>query len=176
MTTLKKILYIIKEMYFVKRLNDEKIALKIIDFLLSTNAFEHTWTPGEPDLVRKGILGSLNNNCQTCWYIEDKGKIIGAMGVRENDYRSGGYEMDENYLAVHKDYRRRGLGSQLMGEVEKYVKEHQGRFILIDTCDTDLYKPARAFFEKHGYRQVGTVPDYYINGEGRIDYFKELKE
>ena len=111
-------------MYKVKRLVSEEIAVKIISFLLSNDAFEQTWAPGEADIVRKAVLDSLNGDKRNhaYWYVESNGKIIGAMGVRENTYKSGGYEMINDYLAVHKDYRRKGIATLLLKEVEKFVK------------------------------------------------------
>lgn len=106
------------------------------------------------------------------WYVEDKGEIVGAIGVRENKYGSGGYEMDQDYVAVHKDYRRRGIAAKLLQVVEEYVKNNGGRYIHVLSCDIDSYKPARLFYEKNGYKKVAVIPDYYVSGEGRIDYFK----
>ena len=82
--------------------------------------------------------------------------------------------MSEDYFAVHRDYRINGIGSMILGEIEKYVKEKKGRFLLIETCDIDLYLPARNFYEKHGYRKAGHIPEYYDKGEGRVDYFKSF--
>lgn len=162
-------------MYQVKRLKSKSVASKIIDFLLSENAFEQTWAPGEVEIVKRAVSGSLKGGRHAYWYVEDGDMIVGAMGVRENDYKSGGYVMADDYLAVHKDYRQKGIGTKLLNEVEKFVKERGGRYVLIESCDIDSYEPARKFFAKRGYRKVGAIPDYYVDGEGRVDYFKSLK-
>jgi ribosomal protein S18 acetylase RimI-like enzyme len=162
-------------MYTVRQLKSSEVAQEIVDFLLSENAFEQTWAPGEAGIVKKAVFESLKGGNHAYWYIEDNGKIIGAMGVRENDYKSGGYVMADDYLAVHKTYRRLGIGTMLIKEVEKFVKERNGRFIIIETCDIESYKPARAFFQRNGYKQVGAIPDYYVEGEGRIDYLKKFR-
>ncbi len=83
--------------------------------------------------------------------------------------------MDEDYVAVHKDYRRQGIASALLGAMESFVKSQSGRYIHILTCDINSYKPARAFYESKGYKKVAVMPNYYLPGEGRIDYYKELK-
>ncbi|MCX6732743.1 MAG: GNAT family N-acetyltransferase [Candidatus Roizmanbacteria bacterium] len=99
---------------------------------------------------------------------------MGALGVSENIYKSGGYQMTEDYMAVHKGYRKRGIGSKLLHIMEDYVRSQKGRYILIETCDIDYYLPARLFYEKNGYKKVAEIPDYYVEKEGRIDYFKKL--
>ena len=82
--------------------------------------------------------------------------------------------MDSDYIAVHKNYRNQGIASELLRKMEELVKERGGRYIHVLTCDIDSYIPARKFYEKNGYKKVSEIPNYYVPGEGRIDYFKEL--
>lgn len=161
-------------MFDVKTLQDKQMAKRVGDFLTSSDAFEQTWAPNEKLVVMNAPLDSLSDKNHRFWYVEDKGKIIGAIGVRENKYGSGGYEMNDDYLAVHRNYRRSGIGTKLLSEAERFVKEKNGRYIHILTCDIDSYKPARLFYERNGYKKVAEIPNYYVKNEGRIDYFKEF--
>jgi len=162
-------------MYAIKPLENKEDALRIIDFFFSKDAFQHIWAPGEKDLVRQAVLSSLEDgDHHQYWFVVDKGIIIGAIGVNENKYKSGGYEMADDYLAVHKDFRKQGLGTLLLQTLEKFVQQNNGRYICIETCDIPYYLPARCFYETNGYKKVGEIPDYYNIGEGRIDYFKKL--
>jgi len=77
-------------------------------------------------------------------------------------------------MAVHKEYRQQGLATLMLQKVEDYVKAKGGRYLHILSCDIDYHIPARAFYEKHGFQKVGYMPNYYVPGEGRIDYYKEL--
>ena len=115
-------------MYLIKVLKDKKTAIKIGNFLTGPNAFEQTWAPNEKNLVKKAVLDSLIRKNHQYWYIENKGKIIAAIGVRENKYGSGGYEMDSDYVAVHKNYRRRGVANKLLKAIENYVTIKKGRY------------------------------------------------
>ncbi len=161
-------------MYTVQVLEDEETAARIGEFLTSENAFEQTWAPNEKAMVMKAPKDSLHNENHCYWYVEDRGEIIGAIGVRENKYGSGGYEMDSDYVAVHKDHRRKGIASILLKSMEDYVRSKKGRYIHVLTCDIESYKPARNFYENNEYKKVAVIPNYYVAGEGRIDYFKEL--
>lgn len=162
-------------MFTVQPLKTKKDALRIVDFFFSEHAFQHVWAPGEKDMVRSAVLSGFEpDSHHHYWFIEEKGVIIGAIGINENTYKSGGYQMVEDYLAVHKKYRRRGIGTMLFKAMEDFVRKHQGRYIHIETCDIPYYEPARRFYEKNGYKKVGAMPDYYNIGEGRIDYFKKL--
>lgn len=158
----------------VKELTDAETAEMIGKFLTGLNAFEQTWAPNEKKFVEQAPVESLDKENHRYWYIEDSGEVVGAIGVRENKYGSKGFEMDSDYIAVHRDYRRQGLATKLLAEMEKFVKDIGGRYIHVLTCDIDSYLPARKFYEKHGYKRVGEIPNYYVPGEGRIDYFKEL--
>lgn len=161
-------------MYEIKVLSDEKTAIEVGEFLTHPDTFDQIWAPDEKEFVKQAPIDSVGAIHHRYWYVEEKGKIIATMGVRENKYGSGGYEMDADYMAVHKEYRNLGLASQLLKEVEEYIMEKKGRYLHVLTTDTEGYKPARAFYEKHGYRMVGEFPDYYVIGEGRIDYLKRF--
>ncbi len=161
-------------MFEVKLLSLQKDAVRLINFFYSKNAFEQTWAPGEKDTLKKSVLQSVSEKNHPYWYVENQKKIIGAIGIRENIYKSGGFEMSEDYFAVHKDYRRSGIGTLLLKKAEGFVKKNHGRYIHILSCDTNYFKPAQLFYKKNGYRKVGEMPDYYVIGEGRIDYYKNF--
>lgn len=161
--------------HMVYQLATQDEANRIIDFFYSPHAFTHEWAPGEKEIVARSVRQSIGKDNHHYWYIEDKGLLIGVIGVRENEYKSGGYEMKDDYFAVHDQFRKRGLGSVLLRTVERYVGTKKGRYIHIVSCDTDYYKPARFFYEKNGYIKVAELPDYYVVGEGRVDYYKQLK-
>lgn len=163
-------------MFKIKTCRKEKEAEKIGEFLIGPNAFEHEWAPGEKDFAKKAPGQSLKGKNHRYWYVEVNGEVVAAIGVRENKYQSGGYEMDEDYFAVHKKFRRRKIGSLLFEEVERFVRERGGRYVHILSCDTDIYRPAREFYKKNGYHEAGRMPDYYVEGEGRVDFFKSMKQ
>lgn len=160
--------------FTIKVLKDSETAAKVGAFLTSADAFEQEWIPNEKIFVFQAPLDSIDKANHRYWYVEKEGVIIGAIGVRENKYGTAGYEMNSDYFAVHKDYRRQGMALQLLKTVEQYVSEKGGRYLHILSCDAPYYKPARAFYEKNGYTQVGHIPDYYIENEGRVDYFKKI--
>lgn len=159
----------------IQELNDQATAKKIADFLTSEDAFVQTWAPNEKQMVYSAVEDSLSNPKHQYWHVADGDKIIAAIGVRENKLGSGGYEMDEDYVAVHKDYRKQGIATSLLQKMEQFVRENKGRYIHVLTCDIDSYKPALAFYASKGYKKVAEMPNYYVEGEGRIDFYKELQ-
>jgi len=158
----------------VKIVDNEDTAVKVGKFLTSEYTFDQIWAPNEKVIVEQAVIDSVGRDNHRYWYIEDQGRVVAALGVRENKYGSDGYEMDSDYVAVRRDYRNRGLATLLLEQMESFVKDRNGRYIHVLTCDIPSYEAARRFYEKHGYKKVGEMPDYYVVGEGRIDYFKEL--
>jgi len=161
-------------MYQLKEVKTLIEAKRVAEFLTSADAFDQTWAPAEKSIVHQAPVDSLKNKHHKYWYIEKGDQVIAAAGVRENKYGSGGYEMDSDYIAVHRNFRQAGLGCQLLTQIKNYVKNQKGRYIHVVSCDIDSYKPARLFYKKLGYKQVSHIPDYYVKGEGRIDLFKAL--
>jgi ribosomal protein S18 acetylase RimI-like enzyme len=158
----------------IKIVSDVKTAIRIGQFMTGNNTFDQTWAPNEKKHLEQAPIDSLSNKNHRYWYVEDKGEIVGAIGVRENKYNTGGYELDADYLAVHRKYRNLGIATNLLKTAEKFVAEKHGRYIHILACDIDSYKPARQLYEKNGYKKVADIPDYYLPGEGRVDYFKQI--
>ncbi|MDQ3008327.1 MAG: GNAT family N-acetyltransferase [bacterium] len=158
----------------IKKLEDEVTVKRVGDFLTGPDAFNYQWSAADKYLLNQSLRRSLIEENHQYWYIHDKEIVIGAIGVRENKNLNGGYEMDDDYLAVHDRYRHQHLASRLLAEVESFVKNKEGRYIHILTYDTEAYQAARRLYEKHAYRVVAIIPNYYVEGEGRVDYFKEM--
>lgn len=157
----------------IKIVSTREEANRVIAFFDTREAFDLEMAEFRLNLHKKAVLRSLRVKHHRFWYMRDKkGKVIAAIGVAENERQNGGYYLD--YFAVHKDYRRQELGSRLMQEAEEFVRSNHGRYILIDTADTDEFAAARYFYQKHGYCQVGHIPEYYEKGDGRIDYYKKF--
>lgn len=74
-------------------------------------------------------------------------------------------------IAVLREHRRRGIGSELLSEVERIFREHGlTRFTLeVDTTNA----PALALYRSRGYEIKAVVEDFY--GPGRSAYFMEKK-
>ena len=69
------------------------------------------------------------------------------------------------YVSVLPDYRRQGLGTQLLQALEGKLQEMfvEGLYVIVGQKDT----AARAFFEKNGYEDI----DYLV---GSVVYGKKL--
>lgn len=83
--------------------------------------------------------------------LDAKGKIIA--GLNGGIYWGCAYV---EILWVDREHRKSGLGSRLLKEVEREVKEKGGHMIYLDTFDFQ----AKDFYLKNGFELFGTLDDY----------------
>ena len=76
-------------------------------------------------------------------------------------------------LAVKPSYRRRGIGTALIKELEKRV---HGKAKRIELQVRVSNYPAIYLYEKLGYEREGKISRYYRNGEDAYLYYKNLEE
>jgi ribosomal-protein-alanine N-acetyltransferase len=88
--------------------------------------------------------------------VRDEGEVVGYV---LGDRRGGGMGWISS-IAVHPDYRRRGLASRLLREVEARLATERIRLTLRRSNQAAL-----ALYYKHGYREADVWPRYYRDGE-----------
>ena len=86
------------------------------------------------------------------------GRVVGyVMGeIEEDDDVKVGHVVN---IAVHEAYRRRGIGSRLMGEIERRFRELRAERVRLEVREGD--EGARAFYRHLGYRETGRLRRYY---------------
>ena len=89
-----------------------------------------------------------------------------------DDHQSGLFHL--YWIAVSAGQRFAGLGTLLLGRVERAVTEAQGRRVRIETSSQAKYAPTRKFYEARGYRHMLTVRDQYAPGDDCLIYEKDL--
>ena len=73
-------------------------------------------------------------------------------------------------VAVAESERGRGVGKALLDATEaRYPK---ARYVFL--CVSDFNVRARALYERHGYRLVGALPDYVVDGHAELLMAKRL--
>ncbi len=91
-----------------------------------------------------GIAGFLQHNPQTCLVATVEGKIVGAILVGSDGRRGYIY-----HLAVHPDYRRRGIGKSLV-EQALHKLEHIG-IHKVGLVVFERNQAGNAFWERLGF-------------------------
>ena len=99
-----------------------------------------------PDDDPKRVIGWFGKKIT-----DEKGKVIGGCTAVRSVWGTAMLDL----LWVDEAYRRQGLGSQLLREAERVIKESGCTIIQLGTFDWQ----ARGFYEKHGYSVFGTLED-----------------
>ena len=102
-------------------------------------------------------VASELKNPLSCWLVaEEDGKVTGYVGSQT--------VMDESDMmnvAVHPDYRRKGVAEKLVMELVEALKKRDSRCLTLEVRASN--EPARALYEKLGFVQVGLRKNYYRN-------------
>jgi ribosomal-protein-alanine N-acetyltransferase len=89
---------------------------------------------------------------------------VAVLGDKVIGYICANYIMDEGHimnLAVHHNFRRRGIGTKLVEEILDKLKENDCRYIYLEVRFSNLR--ARNFYERFGFRVAGIRRNYYTS-------------
>jgi len=81
---------------------------------------------------------------------------------------------DLYWIIVDEKYSGNGIGGRLLEFMEKGLINKRARRIYVDTSSASGYDAARSFYEKHGYRLVCVLKDFYRENDHKMIYMKEL--
>jgi ribosomal protein S18 acetylase RimI-like enzyme len=86
---------------------------------------------------------------------------------------------DLYWIAVDPAWHGRGVGGRLMEFVEQAIcrptfSAASGRLLVIETSSLPRYEAARRLYQRHHYREVARIADFYAEGDDRVIYAKRL--
>ena len=115
----------------------------------------------------KSILSELENPL-SCWLVAMDGeRLAGYVGSQ-----TVLGESDMMNLAVDPDYRRKGLGKELILSLIEALRQRESRCLTLEVRDSNA--PARALYEGLGFQEIGRRKNYYRNPkEDALIYKKE---
>jgi len=79
---------------------------------------------------------------------------------------------DLYWICVNRAEQGNGVGLALLQRMEQDLCARGARAIYLETSTSELYHPARNFYERHGFEVAACLPDYYAPGEGMCIYRK----
>jgi len=82
-------------------------------------------------------------------------------------------EFHINNIAVHSDYRRRGIGKKLLEHVQQLALKYQVKRLFLEVSARNSI--ARKMYETHGFEPVGERKDYYTKGDNALLYTLNLE-
>lgn len=85
------------------------------------------------------------------------------------------YGWDIYWLAVRNQYQGNGYGRRLVQRVEEHIYNQMEKAILrVETSSQNMYAHARNLYMKQGFKEVGTIRDFYSQGDDNIIFYKNL--
>jgi len=102
------------------------------------------------------VASELKNKLALWLVAEENGDVAGYIGSQ-----TCGEESDVMNVAVHPDFRRRGVAETLVGCLVAELKAMGSSSLTLEVRVSNL--PAIALYEKMGFSQVGRRKNYYRN-------------
>ena len=104
----------------------------------------------------KSIASELGN-IWSYWVVAlDGEQVVGYIGSQ-----SSADETDVMNVAVHPDYRRRGIAESLIEVLIRELKNRGSHALMLEVRDSN--EPAIALYEKLGFAEIGRRKNYYRN-------------
>jgi [ribosomal protein S18]-alanine N-acetyltransferase len=145
--------------------------------ITSATGEEREWSAqllstSEPWLTLGITIEKCRKSCNDPEYqvfiAHEKGKPCGVIILDPRGVASSPYVKS---IAVSPGYRSSGIGAALM-EFAEMLYNGQSRFIFL--CVSSFNHRAREFYARLGYKVVGELNNFIIDGKSEILMYKEL--
>ena len=104
----------------------------------------------------KSVAYELTNTL-SCWLVAvEDGRVAGYIGSQ-----TVMGESDMMNVAVHPDYRRRGIAERLVNDLVEALKAFESHCLTLEVRESN--DSARALYAKLGFFQAGLRKNYYRN-------------
>ena len=105
-------------------------------------------------------------------FAEQDGRTVGYSCYGEIACTSGSYDL--YWIAVHDEFRNRGIGKILLEKTEALIAARQGRAVWVETSGQEKYAPTRKFYLRFGYKEEAVLRDFYGANDDKVIYVKRL--
>lgn len=130
---------------------------------LETICFSDPWS-------ENSVSSELKNKLSLWLVAEENGTVAGYIGSQ-----TCGEESDVMNVAVHPDFRRRGIAEALVNALVAELKAIGSHCLTLEVRASNV--PAIALYEKMGFSEIGRRKNYYRNPrEDALILRKELEK
>lgn len=103
---------------------------------------------------RAAVEKELSNNLAIYAVVKENDKVVGYGGMW--------HVVNEGHItniAVHKDYRRKGIGNIIVNKLIEIAEEKEMIGLTLEVRKSNL--PALELYKKNGFKLEGIRPEYY---------------
>ena len=118
--------------------------------------------------VRFSGRRSVSSDCEFS-VVECNGSIIGLTGIYETEFWRG--VTWGAWGAIDPARARRDAVFETLRLTENRAKQNGARWFCLETSDCEKYRHARRIYEIYGLRPLLTIPNFYLNDDGKAEKF-----
>jgi ribosomal protein S18 acetylase RimI-like enzyme len=146
---------------------------KILDLLQQTAVFNEQEIDVAMEMVDLVLMKKDRGEYQTFCYHDGDNQFMGYICFGPIPMTDSSYDL--YWIAVDKKVAGKGVAAELVRFMEERVVKEGGKKIYVDTSTTPKYETARAFYEKHGYRIICVLDNFYRERDHKIIFMKDLE-
>jgi len=113
-------------------------------------------------------LKTCNDSEYTLFLAHSENEPCGAIIMQHHGVAGSPYVKS---IVVSNKFKGRGIGKSLMKYVEEYFRAYSKHMFL---CVSSFNEDAQSFYKALGYKKVGELKNYIIEGESEILMYKKL--
>lgn len=121
------------------------------------------------DLVN-AAASDLHQTDYNIFVYEHDGMILGYHCTGKRALTNGVYDL--YWIATDPGYGKKGIGKSLLEHSENFIKENNGRWLLIETSSRESYTATRNFYLRNNYSIVSEIKDFYAVDDSLIVFGK----
>jgi ribosomal-protein-alanine N-acetyltransferase len=115
------------------------------------------------------VMDYLFNSNSRYYVVKFLNKTVGFLGIWIEPEK-----LHIINIAVHPDYRRRGVGRKMIEFVIKLAKKKQKKEVYLEVRETNI--AGQELYKQLGFAFSGIIPDYYSDGESGLIMRKVLND
>lgn len=77
-------------------------------------------------------------------------------------------------LWTKEGYSGQGHGTALVTDVEHALNQRGARLLIVETSQLPAFAPARAFYDRCGFKREAEIADFFAAGDNKVIYTKPL--
>ncbi|HBF89194.1 MAG TPA: N-acetyltransferase [Bacteroidales bacterium] len=156
----------------IRELPSEKDIQHVREIVSSTGFFYDHEIDVAVELVQERVEKGIESGYYFI-FADYEGKTIGYSCYGEIPCTTKSFDL--YWIAVHNDFRDKGIGKKIFDETYNAIKKQNGRKIYIETSSREKYIPTQKFYDRCKCDLEARLKDYYDKDDDKLVYVKTVE-